>query len=69
MDTGKGNFEIVQELSKAAKDALEAKHPSHGGWFREGEIIELRDSLFRVKAVKPTQIILKLLPKIKQGKT
>jgi hypothetical protein len=67
MDTGKGKFEMLleenQEKLAAAKAAMEEKHPEHGGWFRIGEIIEIRGSKFRVKAVKPTQLILKLLPK------
>ena len=65
MDTGKGIFEQIQatgeeELEKMKK-ALEERYPNHGGWFREGEIIEIRGSKFRVKAVKPTEIRLRLL--------
>ena len=67
MDTGKGTFEQVkatnpEELNTMMK-ALEEKHPNHGGWFREGEEIEIKGSWFRVKSVKPTEIRLKLLPK------
>jgi hypothetical protein len=64
MDTGKGNFESVEatteEEFEARKKALEAKHPNRGGWFREGEIVELHGSFFRVKRVRPTEIVLKL---------
>ena len=64
MDTGRGKFEQVaagqEELSKAM-DELERKHPEHGGWFREGEIIEIRGSTFRIQSVKPTGLRLKLL--------
>ncbi len=67
MDTGKGKFEMLPETKEEdlakAKQAMEEKYPQHGGWFRVGEVIEVRGSLFRVKAVKPTQIILKLIQK------
>ena len=71
MDTGKGYFEQVQadgsnqeEVNaklEQMKALLEQKHPGHGGWFREGEIVELKGSRFRVKRIKPTEITLKLL--------
>ena len=67
MDTGKGTFETVkatnpEELQAMIED-LEKKHPNHGGWFREGEEIQIKGSWFRVKSVKPTDIRLKLLPR------
>lgn len=70
MDTGKGKFEHIEadneeELARLMRQK-ELQHPDHGGWFRVGEIIELRGSRFRVKAVKPTELRLKLLPKSKQ---
>lgn len=40
---------------------LEEKYPEHGGWFREGEVVQLKGSTFRVKRIKPTEITLKLL--------
>jgi hypothetical protein len=68
MDTGKGTFEQVQQSSddtaekiNAKMRALEAANPNHGGWFREGEVVELKGSMFRVKRIKPTEITLKLL--------
>lgn len=70
MDTGKGHFETLDdEVGEdripaeidAMKAALEAKYPKHGGWFREGEIIEIRGSRFRIKSVKPKELRLKLL--------
>lgn len=67
MDTGTGKFEQVQQTSNEIEDivtlmkALEEMHPDHGGWFQEGEIVELRGSTFRVKSVKPTELRLKLL--------
>ena len=64
MDTGKGTFEQVavnEEQLAQMKKLLEEKHPNHGGWFREGEVVELKGSRFRVKRIKPTEITLKLL--------
>jgi len=72
MDTGKGYFEQVQAetqgvvQSQAYRDemkALEERYPQHGGWFREGEIVEIRGSRFRIQSVKPNQLRLKLLPR------
>ncbi|HLE52729.1 MAG TPA: hypothetical protein VI755_11740 [Anaerolineales bacterium] len=65
MDTGEGKFEQMQaddqkKLLERIK-ALESQYPDHGGWFREGEIIEIRGSTFRIQAVKPTGLRLKLL--------
>jgi len=66
MDTGKGRFEMVnaktEEELKLAMQELEAKYPEHRGWFRIGEIVEIKGSRFRVKSVKPDEIRLKLLP-------
>ena len=59
MDDGKGNlvpFETAEELAKLQRD-----NPLHGGWFRVGEVVELKGSRFRIKAVKPTELRLKLL--------
>lgn len=59
MDDGKGTFvpfETEEELTK-----LCIENPFHGGWFRVGEEVVLKGSRFRVKAVKPTELRLKLL--------
>jgi hypothetical protein len=65
MDTGKGKFVQVDEanklLLKEKMRQLEEAFPQHGGWFREGEVVELKGSRFRVKRIKPTEITLKLL--------
>jgi hypothetical protein len=65
MDTGKGLFEEVQAGDQSQlevmKKLLEEKYPEHGGWFQEGEIVELKGSTFRVKRIKPTEIVLKLM--------
>ena len=67
MDSGKGKFYYNEETDPVAiekeKARMEAMNPNHGGWFREGEIIEIRGSRFRVSSVKPTQLRLKLLIK------
>ena len=65
MDSGKGKFYYNEETDpkefELKKAVMEAMNPNHGGWFREGEIIEIRGSRFRVSSVKPTQLRLKLL--------
>jgi len=73
MDTGQGRFEQVdaankQQLEELMK-SLEGKYPEHGGWFREGEIVELKGSRFRVKRIKPTEITLKLLKRADNATT
>jgi len=63
MDTGNGILEIMRaENEDIAKQrgAMEKKHPNHGGWFREGELIEIRGSLFKITNIKPTKLTLKL---------
>ena len=65
MDTGKGKFEIAdaanEELLRQKMKILEEMYPQHGGWFREGETVILKGSTFRVKRIKPTEIVLKLM--------
>ena len=65
MDTGNGVFEQVvaknQEALEENKKVLEEKHPLHGGWFQVGEVLEIRGSRFKIQAVKPNQLRLKLL--------
>lgn len=65
MDTGQGRFEQVKAASEQQveemKKLLESKYPNHGAWFREGEVVEIKGSAFRVKRIKPTEITLKLL--------
>lgn len=59
MDDGKGElipFENAEQLH-----VLQKENPLHGGWFRVGEEVELKGSRFRIKAVKPTELRLKLL--------
>ena len=61
MDTGKGFF--VEKKENEEKEEIEKRYPGHGGWFREGEEIEIRGSKFKVKKVTPTELRLKLLSK------
>ena len=66
MDDGKGTFvpfENAEELH-----TLQKENPFHGGWFRVGEEVELKGSRFRVKAVKPTELRLKLLKRRRSKK-
>jgi hypothetical protein len=62
MDTGEGKLEQfdIKDL-----ETMKEKYPRHGGWFRVDEEIEIRGSLFRIKAVKPTELRLKLLKRKK----
>jgi hypothetical protein len=67
MDTGKGKFEKMDVddgtppgMVETMMKAMEEKHPQHGGWFRVGETLEIRGSVFMVKAVTPTKLVLKL---------
>ena len=65
MDTGEGNFALMQAMSEAEaalkKLEMEAAHPNHGGWFHVGQTVEINGSVFRVKSVKPTELRLKLI--------
>lgn len=66
MDTGHGKFEklVASDIAlQKAVEEMESKHPKHGGWFRVGEIIEIRGSRFRIKSIKPNELRLKLIPK------
>jgi len=59
MDDGEGTFVPFKTEEELAK--LQMEKPLHGGWFRVGEEVELKGSRFRIKAVKPTELRLKLL--------
>lgn len=65
MDTGQGKFKNVEAINdvllKEKMRLLEQAFPQHGGWFQEGEIVTLKGSTFRVKRIKPTEIVLKLM--------
>ena len=65
MDTGQGTFvraeAVNEQVLKEKMKLLEEAFPQHGGWFREGEIVQLNGSTFRVKRIKPTEITLKLV--------
>ena len=64
MDTGKGEFKEVSakdenELIKKMC-SMEALFPDHGGWFRVGDTVTFNNIVFRIKAVKATELILTL---------
>lgn len=70
MDTGNGNFvKLIQEKNAGSTDVaqkkMEEQYPNHGGWFRVGQIVECEGSMFRVKQVKPTELRLKLLKRVR----
>lgn len=56
MDSGNGKF---AQVSEPKFDELLSKDVS--GLFREGEILEVRGSRFRVQSIKSRRLILKLL--------
>lgn len=69
MDTGNGTFVKMEQkegetLVEAVK-RLEEEFPKHGGWFHVGQIVDCEGSTFRVKSVKPSEIRLKLVTRIK----
>ena len=59
MDTGQGKFKPV--VDEAQKAVLERKFPDHGSIFQVGEMVRLKDSVFRIKSIKPTELRLKLV--------
>jgi uncharacterized Zn finger protein len=61
MDTGAGRFKPVVSMEQWGE--LQGMHPNHGGTFRVGEELEIKGSRFRVKKIKPKELVLKLLPK------
>lgn len=73
MDNGQGKFVQVDaaddQLLKEKMRLLEEAFPQHGGWFREGEVVTLKGSTFRVKRIKPTEITLKLMKRADNAKT
>jgi hypothetical protein len=63
MDTGEGRFVLLEDADQhpAKKQFLEDKYPNHGGWFKEGQTILVNGSLFKIKRVKPTELVLRLV--------
>jgi hypothetical protein len=61
MDTGKGKFEMFQSAEEL--EQLNKRYPNHGAIFREGEIVELKGSRFRVSKIIRNGLKLALLPK------
>ena len=53
-----------EEKQKLIKDTMETKYPENR-WFRVGDIITINGIRWRVKNIKPTELRLKMLPKIK----
>ena len=53
-------MDTSEELSKKLR-SLQKKHTQHEGTFRVGEEVELKGIRFRIKSIKPKQLVLKLL--------
>ena len=62
MDTGEGEF---KELT--TKEAVKFIQQGTTGIFKVGELVVLKESIFRIKSIKPKELRLKLLPKKKVG--
>jgi len=60
MDNGKGNFIPITE--KKFEEQINEPEPMV---FREGEILKIRGSRFRVEKIYKRKITLKLLPQLK----
>ena len=58
MDTGRGYFE---EIPEDIYEKADKKWPMDSGVFKVGEQLELKGSLFKVHAIRPKKLILKLL--------
>ena len=65
MDTGKGYFEMFKDEKelKSRMHEMWNMHPNHGGVFREGEILEIKGSRFKISKIIQNGLKLKLLPK------
>lgn len=53
-----------EELKQQVTDIIKNQVPEHHEWFRVGDLININGKIFRVKGVKPTEIRLKLVPRI-----
>ena len=42
----------------------EQQHPEHGGWYRAGDFVYVEGSRFRIKSVKPGELVLSLVEKL-----
>ena len=74
MDTGNGTFKPIDlkkfddELNRLNKidefDIGQTEEHKSTGVFKEGEILEIRTSRFRIEKIQRKKMILKLLPKL-----
>ena len=58
MDTGQGKFE---EIPNYIYDQAEKEFPMDSMAFKVGELLEIKGSKFKVHAIRPKKMILKLL--------
>ena len=64
MDTGEGYFKEINDKDaiRQIKDLMD-EHPTFGGLFKKGEILQIRGSFFKVKKITPKDMVLHLMPK------
>ena len=65
MDTGKGQFEMFEDQEEMSRRLVELKKAGTptGGVFRLGEVVELKESRFKVVKITGRKLTLRLLPK------
>ena len=61
IDTGEGRFERINSMKNLLE--MREKYPKSKGIFTAGEELEIRGSRFRVKAINPFEIKLRLSKK------
>ena len=61
MDTGNGNFKMLEENEY---NELFERKPTRTDIFKVGEIVTIRDSRFRINKITPKKMTLRLLPRI-----
>jgi uncharacterized Zn finger protein len=58
---------VAEEANQKRRDAVEKLFSARHNWFRVGETITIDGIKFRIAAVKPKEIRLKLLPRSAQA--
>jgi len=61
MDDGKGKMERFQDLEEAYRTKM--NNPLAGGIFHKGEILNIKDSQFRITQILDNGLKLALIPK------
>ena len=60
MDDGQGRMRPMQSLDEV--EALRKRYPNHGSVFSVGDVIRIKESLFRVSKIINNGLKLELLP-------